>query len=188
MIGRYARTTLVWKAQARALSKVRTLAGACPHAACPDARLTAPRAPEQDSGEPRGWCPAAARDAKKRKQQEFAKELRAHKQLVAQLPPKVRMPCSSAGGGGGGAGGVLVPTRVRAHATAGLALRPAGAHASFEGGWRQVVWRCHFHSFLWYCWVSAVGLASFASACVDIVGPAHSALRRLPAPGVQLGS
>ena len=31
-----------------------------------------------------------------RKQQEFAKELRAHKQLVAQLPPKVRMPCSSA--------------------------------------------------------------------------------------------
>ena len=51
VIGRYARTTLVWKAQARALSKVRTLAGACPHAACPDARLTAPRAPEQDSGE-----------------------------------------------------------------------------------------------------------------------------------------
>ena len=103
MIGRYARTTLVWKAQARALSKVRTLAGACPHAACPDARLTAPRAPEQDSGEPRGWCPAAARDAKKRKQQEFAKELRAHKQLVAQLPPKVRMPCSSAGAAGAGA-------------------------------------------------------------------------------------
>ena len=134
MIGRYARTTLVWKAQARALSKVRTLAGACPHAACPDARLTAPRAPEQDSGEPRGWCPAAARDAKKRKQQEFAKELRAHKQLVAQLPPKVRMPCSSAGAGGGGAGGVLVPTRVRAHATAGLALRPAGAHAPAAAG------------------------------------------------------
>ena len=106
----------MWKAQARALSKVRTLAGACPHAACPDARLTAPRAPEQDLGEPRGWCPAAARDAKMRKQQEFAKELRAHKQLVAQLPPKVRMPCSSAGAGGGGAGGVLVPTRVRAHA------------------------------------------------------------------------
>ena len=115
MIGRYARTTLVWKAQARALIKVRILAGAC--LACrPDARLTAPRAPEQDSGEPRGWCAAAARDAKKRKQQEFAKELRAHKQLVAQLPPKVRMPCSSAGAGGGGAGGVLVPTRVRAHA------------------------------------------------------------------------
>ena len=112
MIGRYARTTLVWKAQARALSKVRTLAGACPHAACPDARLTAPRAPEQDSGEPLGWCPAAARDAKKRKQQEFAKELRAHKQLVAQLPPKVRMPCSSAGAGGGGArGGTRAHTR-----------------------------------------------------------------------------
>ena len=133
MIGRYARTTLVWKAQARALIKVRILAGA--RLACrPDARLTALRAPVQDSGEPLGWCPAAARDAKMRKQQEFAKELRAHKQLVAQLPPKVRMPCSSAGAGGGGAGGVLVPTRVRAHATAGLALRPAGAHAPAAAG------------------------------------------------------
>ena len=82
VIGRYARTTLVWKAQARALIKVRILAGA--RLACrPDARLTALRAPEQDSGEPLGWCPAAARDAKMRKQQEFAKELRAHKQLVA---------------------------------------------------------------------------------------------------------
>ena len=65
-------------------------------------RLIASRALEQDSGEPRGWCPAAARDAKKRKQQEYAKELRAHKQLVAQLPPKARMPCSSAGAGGAG--------------------------------------------------------------------------------------
>ena len=103
MIGRYARTTLVWKAQARALIKVRILAGA--RLACrPDARLTALRAPEQDSGEPLGWCPAAARDSKMRKQQEFAKELRAHKQLVAQLPPKVRsMPCSSAGAAGAGA-------------------------------------------------------------------------------------
>ena len=35
VIGRYARTTLVWKAQARALIKVRILAGACSHAARP---------------------------------------------------------------------------------------------------------------------------------------------------------
>ena len=42
VIGRYARTTLVWKAQARALIKVRNLAGACSHAARPAARLTAP--------------------------------------------------------------------------------------------------------------------------------------------------
>ena len=35
VIGRYARTTLVWKAQARALSKVRTLAGACPQRRLP---------------------------------------------------------------------------------------------------------------------------------------------------------
>ena len=101
VIGRYARTTLVWKAQARALIKVRVLAGACSHAAGPDVRLTAPRAPEQDSGELRGWCAAAARDAKKRKQQEFAKELRAHKQLVAQLPPKVRRGAGAGGARGG---------------------------------------------------------------------------------------
>ena len=82
VIGRYARTTLVWKAQARALIKVRILAGAC--LACrPDARLTAPRAPEQDSGEPRGWCPAAARDAKKRKDAGKAKKSRAAKQAEA---------------------------------------------------------------------------------------------------------
>ena len=139
VIGRYARTTLVWKAQARALIKVRVLAGACSHVACPDVRLTAPRASEQDSGEPRGWCAAAARDAKKRKQQEFAKELCAHKQLVAHLPPKVRRGAGAGGARGGGSRGgagaepgeVLVPTSVRVRATAGLALRPAGAHASF---------------------------------------------------------
>ena len=118
VIGRYARTTLVWKAQARALIKVRILAGAC--LACrPDARLTALRAPEQDSGEPLGWCPAAARDAKMRTQQEFAKELRAHKQLVAQLPPKVRMPGSSAGAAGAG----VEPGRSRGGAGGGT-----GAH------------------------------------------------------------